>query len=79
MQRTLWPPGGAGRQQVFKAAIPASAFWAGALVRWYARAADAAGYESRFPATRQGQQYYGTVIAPPADEVITADVPILEW
>lgn len=91
-------PAAAGApQQRFTATIPPSAYGAGDMVRWYARAADSAGYQSRLPygpepprvvaadgpggggGGKAAQQYYGTVVAPPADQVITPDVPILEW
>ncbi|GLC41440.1 hypothetical protein PLESTM_001196100 [Pleodorina starrii] len=84
---------GPGREVVFAAAIPQAAFKQGDMVRWRAKAADMAGFVSAFPgppepvaagadaaaAADEYPRYVGTVIEIPASEVITGQVPILEW
>ncbi|KXZ50273.1 hypothetical protein GPECTOR_17g912 [Gonium pectorale] len=80
---------GADGVEVFSATIPHAAFSAGDMVRWRAKAADASGLESVFPvaadsigpasATVGRPLYYGTVIDIPEDQVVTREVPVLEW
>lgn len=63
---------------VFTAAIPATAFKAGDMVRWFVMATDIEGNKSREPsfASKEYPQYYGTVIANPK---IQSALPVLHW
>ena len=66
-------PGGS----VSSAPIPASAATAGALVRWYVSAADAAGQATRDPLflDKGARQYWGVIVGDASD---SASLPILE-
>ncbi|KAK9812205.1 hypothetical protein WJX73_004025 [Symbiochloris irregularis] len=68
------------QQGEYVATIPASAFAAGRLVRWYVTAEDANGALSRQPAynTPDDPQYLGTVIVPTNSENNTG-LPTMEW
>jgi hypothetical protein len=70
--------GGSG-DGVYGARIPAGAFRAGQMVRWYITATDAAGRGSRFPAfldPLNSPQYCGTVVF---DRSLTNPLPVLHW
>jgi hypothetical protein len=70
---------GAARDGVYGAEIPASAFRAGQMVRWYITAADTAGRASRFPPfldSLNSPQYDGTVVKDPS---LTNPLPVLHW
>jgi hypothetical protein len=59
--------------------IPASAFNAGQMVRWYITATDTAGRESQFPAhidLLNSPKYCGTVVD---DLSLTNPLPVLHW
>lgn len=54
---------------VYTAVIPASAYQAGQMVRWYVRAADAQGMATRNPAfllPNNSPEYFGTVVRDPS-------------
>ncbi|EFJ42738.1 hypothetical protein VOLCADRAFT_119316 [Volvox carteri f. nagariensis] len=83
---------GSGRNTVFTASIPSSAFKSGDMVRWRAKVTDTAGHQSIFPgppgpsssATTDSEgkkypRYFGTVVAIPASDLVTDQVPVLEW
>jgi hypothetical protein len=64
---------------IFGARIPADAYGAGQMVRWYITATDAAGRMSRFPPFRnpaESPQYCGTVVADPS---LKNPLPVLHW
>jgi hypothetical protein len=59
--------------------IPAAAYSAGQMVRWYITATDTAGRESRFPAhvdLLNSPKYSGTVVD---DLSLTNPLPVLHW
>lgn len=66
------------RGSVFTAVIPADAFDAGDMVRWFLTAEDIEGNTSRDPpfVSKEYPQYYGTVIKNPE---IRSALPILYW
>ena len=70
---------GAKGDGVFGATIPAGAFTAGQMVRWYILAVDTAGRVSRFPTFRDSSsspQYDGTVVM---DPTLRNPLPVLHW
>eukprot|EP00884_Botryococcus_braunii_P015668 jgi/Botrbrau1/2785/Bobra.0164s0062.1 len=63
----------------YGAVIPAAAFKAGDLVRWYVQASDSGGNLSRAPpanSSKDGRLYYGTVIRDPS---VSGSLPIMYW
>jgi hypothetical protein len=63
----------------YSAQIPASAFNAGQMVRWYITATDTAGRESKYPAhidLLNSPKYSGTVVDDPS---LTNPLPVLYW
>jgi len=72
-------PDAVADDDVFSAAIPASASGPGDMVRWYVTAADTQAGTSRqprFPGTTVSPEYFGTVVADPA---VTSALPNLQW
>ena len=70
---------GASGDGIFGARIPAEAFGAGQMVRWYIMAFDATGGASRFPVFRDpthSPQYDGTVVMDPS---LKNPLPVLHW
>ena len=70
---------GAGNDGVFGARIPARAFRAGQMVRWYLTATDAAGRKSRWPPfldPLNSPEYSGTVVLDPS---LNNPLPVLHW
>ncbi len=64
---------------IYGARIPARAFSAGQMVRWYIMAVDAAGYVAKFPAyldPLNSPQYCGVVVSDPS---LTNPLPVLHW
>jgi len=64
---------------IYGGQIPAAAFNAGQMVRWYITATDTAGRESRFPAhidLLNSPKYCGTVVDDPS---LTNPLPVLHW
>ena len=64
---------------IYGARIPAAAFDAGQMVRWYITATDTAGRESRFPThldLLNSPKYDGTVVEDPS---LTNPLPVLHW
>jgi hypothetical protein len=64
---------------IFTGVIPASAYAAGEMVRYYVTAVDTAGNPSRwplFPDPGGSAQYLGTVVIDPA---VTSPLPIFQW
>lgn len=63
----------------WSAAIPASAYEAGEMVRWYVTASTAGGEISRapaFPDATESAEYFGTVVDDPAS---SSTLPVLHW
>ncbi|MDB4438337.1 lamin tail domain-containing protein [bacterium] len=63
----------------FSANIPASAFQAGEMVRWYLIATTTTGESTReppFPDPTESPQYLGTVVSDPS---ISVDQPVMHW
>ncbi|MFP6873784.1 MAG: lamin tail domain-containing protein, partial [Verrucomicrobiales bacterium] len=63
----------------YSAIIPASAYAAGDMVRWFITAATTGGQTSRrppFPDPAQSAEYFGTVVATPD---IGTQLPVLHW
>ncbi len=63
----------------YRATIPASAYQAGAMVRWYLVATTTTGEATReppFPDPTESPQYFGTVISDPD---IPVDQPVMHW
>ena len=64
---------------IYGGQIPATAFNAGQMVRWYITATDTAGRESRFPShidLLNSPKYCGTVVD---DLSLTNPLPVLHW
>jgi len=64
---------------VYGARIPAAAFSAGQMVRWYVAATDTAGRTSQFPSffvPQNSPQYFGTVVEDPN---LVNPLPVLHW
>jgi len=64
---------------IYGGRIPATAFGAGHMVRWYITATDTAGRESRFPShidLLNSPKYCGTVVDDPS---LTNPLPVLYW
>ena len=64
---------------IYGARIPAGAFKAGQMVRWYILAVDTAGYAARFPTyldPLNSPQYCGAVVPDPS---LTNPLPVLHW
>ncbi|GIL43793.1 hypothetical protein Vafri_1405 [Volvox africanus] len=86
---------GPGRKVVFSASIPRTAFGPGDMVRWRAKASDTSGYRSIYPGSPEPQaaatddhgssstgpypRYFGTAVEIPEADLITDQVPVLEW
>ncbi|MFT6595172.1 MAG: hypothetical protein ACJAT3_001144 [Akkermansiaceae bacterium] len=63
----------------YSATIPASAYEAGEMVRWYLIATTTSGESTReppFPDLTESAQYFGTVISDPS---ISVDQPVMHW
>lgn len=63
----------------FSATIPASAYRAGEMVRWYLVATTTTGESTReppFPDPTESPQYFGTVVSDPS---ISVDQPVMHW
>ncbi len=74
----IWPDETAG-DGVFTAAIPATAYGPGEMVRWYIRAADIRENPSRWPIFNDptgSPEYMGTVVA---DTAISSQIPVFHW
>lgn len=59
--------------------IPGSAFWPGAMVRWYILARDTAGHSSRWPPFQipsRSPAYLGTVVS---DGALVSPLPVFHW
>jgi len=70
---------GKSGDSLYGARIPATAFDAGQMVRWYITTRDTAGRESRFPAhidLLNSPEYCGTVVEDPS---LTNPLPVLYW
>ncbi|MEX2187843.1 MAG: CotH kinase family protein, partial [Pirellulales bacterium] len=73
---------GAAGDHVFGATIPAGVAAAGHMLRYYVTTTDAGGRDARAPSfldrtgTKQSPEYFGTVIANPAE---ASELPVLEW
>ena len=68
---------GAASGITYSATIPASAATPGALVRWYIKASDTQGGETRDPpfADPKERQYWGVIVEDTSD---TSSLPVLE-
>ena len=64
---------------IYSATIPASAYSAGDMVRWYVTARSSGGKTTReppFPDATESAEYLGTVVANPG---IETSLPLLHW
>ncbi len=69
----------AGVGNLYNASIPASAYEAGEMVRWYVTATTITGESSREPAftdPTESAEYFGTVVSDPG---ISVDQPVMNW
>ncbi len=70
---------GAAGDGVYGVSIPASAYSAGDMVRWYVTASSAGGLvarEPRFDQPGESPEYFGTVVADPG---VATPLPVLHW
>ncbi len=68
-----------GADDQYSTTIPASAYEAGEMVRWYLIATTTSGESTReppFPDLTESAQYFGTVISDPS---ISVDQPVMHW
>ena len=68
-----------GADDQFTTTIPASAYEAGEMVRWYLIATTTSGESTReppFPDLTESAEYFGTVISDPS---ISVDQPVMHW
>ncbi|HAN82397.1 MAG TPA: hypothetical protein DCQ59_04200, partial [Verrucomicrobiales bacterium] len=68
-----------GADDQYSTTIPASAYEAGEMVRWYLIATTTSGESTReppFPDLAESAQYFGTVISDPS---ISVDQPVMHW
>jgi len=69
----------AGADNLYTANIPASAYDAGEMVRWYVTATTSTGETSREPTylhPTESAQYFGTVVTDPG---VSVDQPVMNW